>query len=131
VLCVEDLSICHRHRSEAWKCLYGQYAVPVLVANEQTVPTYVLLHAFLNDRFQLTADFDLPFGEGAARVTVWRGCIGALCSLLHVCVSSLASFSPSVRIADSHCTALLPMIQQPLPVFLQYFRYPRVLPDPC
>jgi hypothetical protein len=47
--------------------------VPVLVANGQTVPTYVLLHAFLNDRFQLTADFDLPFGEGVARVTVWRG----------------------------------------------------------
>jgi hypothetical protein len=73
VLCDGDLSICNRHRSEAWKCLYGQYAVPVLVANGQTVPTYVLLHAFLNDRFQLTADFDLPFGEGVARVTVWRG----------------------------------------------------------
>ncbi len=43
--------------------MYGQYAVPVLVGQSQAVPTYILLHAFLNDRFQLTADFNLPFGE--------------------------------------------------------------------
>jgi hypothetical protein len=44
--------------AEQWKCLMGEYAVPFLTSR-------YLLHSFLYDRFQLSWDFNIPFGGPA------------------------------------------------------------------
>lgn len=43
---------------EQWKCLMGEYAVPYVTSR-------YLLHSFLYDRFQLSWDFNIPFGGPA------------------------------------------------------------------
>jgi hypothetical protein len=49
----------------AWKCLYGQYALPFL--SKAGIP--FLLHSFLYDRWQLTSDFGVSFLYPASLLT--------------------------------------------------------------